>query len=152
MHSKSMKPESLVAFRIKSLNNKITRYFERHSLKENEDNITGMQFAVLGFINEKERISKVYQKDIEEEFNIRRSTASEMAYHLEEKDLIRRVRSKEDARAKEIQLTQKGRELEEIARMNAINLQNALTRNLTDNEVSLFFELIGKIEISLEND
>ena len=49
----------------------------------------------------------VYQKDVEQEFRIRRSTATVMLQSLEQKGYLVRVASTEDARLKRILLTEK---------------------------------------------
>ena len=72
-----------LAFRIKSLNNQIKRLMERTAILKNDANLTGMQYAVLGFLGDHDTSDGVYQKDLEKEFNIRRSTASEMLIALE---------------------------------------------------------------------
>ena len=46
----------------------------------------------------------IYQKDIEKEFGLRPSTATEVLKALEKKELICRVSEKQDARLKRIEL------------------------------------------------
>ena len=75
--------EQPLAFRIKSLSNQIKRLLERTAIEQNDANLTGMQYAILGFLGEQEESANIYQRDIEAEFNIRRSTASGILKLLE---------------------------------------------------------------------
>lgn len=145
-----MRPETLLAFRIKSLNNQIGRHFERTAISENSANLTGMQYAVLGFINENGQDKEIYQRDIEGEFNIRRSTASEMLQLLEKKGFIGRESVADDARLKKIVLTKEGRELEAIAKTNAQRLQDRLTIGLSEEELRQFYLIMDKIQKNME--
>ena len=67
----------------------------------------------------------VYQKDIEAEFNIRRSTATRLLQSMEHKDLIMREPEENDGRLKRIRLTEKAaeRSREVLDRISCIERQ-----------------------------
>ena len=56
----------------------------------------------------------IYQKDIEKEFGLRPSTATEVLKALEKKELICRVSEKQDARLKRIEFTSKAEEIRHL--------------------------------------
>ncbi len=134
-----------LAFRIKSLNNQIRRYFERTAILENDANLTGMQYAILGFLAEQSGRTDVYQKDIEAEFNIRRSTASGMLKLLEKEGFIIRENDSEDTRLKRIIMSDRAKELNKVARANMEKLQVLLTRGISDEEMEHFYATLKKI-------
>ncbi|MBR5520462.1 MAG: MarR family transcriptional regulator [Oscillospiraceae bacterium] len=75
--------------------------FERHDL-------SGMQARMLGFIAMRNKAdAKVYQRDIEAEFKIRRSSVTSVLNTMEKNGYILRMPSDTDARLKEIILTEK---------------------------------------------
>lgn len=134
-----------LAFRIKSLNNQIRRYFERTAILENDANLTGMQYGILGFLAEQSGRTDVYQKDIEAEFNIRRSTASGMLKLLEKEGFIIRENDSEDTRLKRIIMSDRAKELNKVARANMEKLQVLLTRGISDEEMEQFYATLKKI-------
>ncbi len=137
--------EQPLAFRIKSLSNQIKRLLERTAIEQNDANLTGMQYAILGFLGEQEESANIYQRDIEAEFNIRRSTASGILKLLEKQGLIQRTHDAVDSRLKKIILTEKAKELDKIARANLDQLQVRLTRNIPPREMEQFFRTLKKI-------
>ncbi|MDL2217306.1 MarR family winged helix-turn-helix transcriptional regulator [Christensenellaceae bacterium OttesenSCG-928-M15] len=140
-----MEKEQLLAFRIKSLNNDIKRILDRSAITKNEANLTGMQYAILGYLNSRGKQEDVFQKDVEAEFNIRRSTASSMLQLLEKKELLYRVSVPDDARLKKIILSEKAVELNKFAQENLEKLQQKLTRGISAQEMGQFFKTLQKI-------
>lgn len=137
--------EQPLAFRIKSLNNQLRRLFERTAIKENDAELTGMQYAILGFLGEQDETADIYQRDIEAEFNVRRSTASEMLKLLEKKGYIMRVMDTEDTRLKKITMTEKAKELDKVARANMEQIQIRLTKGIPPKEMEQFYKTLEKI-------
>ena len=71
--------------------------------------LTPSQCRIMGFIMDNGG-RPVYQKDIEADFNIRRSTATRLLQSMEHKDLIMREPEENDGRLKRIRLTEKAAE------------------------------------------
>ena len=76
-----------------------------------EFNVTAVQCSFIRFIFEKNMNGKVYAKDIESRFNMRRATVAEILSLMEKNDLIERKSMLNDARLKEITLTSKSLEI-----------------------------------------
>lgn len=144
-----MSNEQPLAMRIKALNNQIKRLMERTAIARNDANLTGMQYAILGFLseqlNEQNEGQDLFQRDIEAEFNIRRSTASGMLQLLEKDGYIRRENVPGDARLKKIIMTDKARELDKIAKVHMHELEMRLTRGITPDEMEQFYSVLQKI-------
>lgn len=136
--------EQPLAFRIKSLNNQIKRMLERTAITENPANLTGMQYAILGYLAENDDID-IYQRDIETEFNIRRSTASGMLKLLERNGYIQRTYDTVDTRLKKIEMTEKAKELDKIVSANIKQLQIRLTKGIPEEEMEQFYQTLQKI-------
>lgn len=141
-----------LAFRIKSLNNQIRRLLERSAMANNYADLTGMQYGFLGFLVDQKKDARVYQKDLEARFNIRRSTASEMLKTLEKKGYIERVTDTEDTRLKKIIVTDKAREVNKVARENFEKLQERLTYGISPKELEQFWAVFQKISDNAEED
>ncbi|MDN6146817.1 MAG: MarR family transcriptional regulator [Atopostipes suicloacalis] len=74
--------------------------------------LTGTQLSIIDFLSSNSQNGAIYQKDIENEFNIRKPTATNILKLMEEKGLIIRKASSQDVRLKEINLTPKAQEIE----------------------------------------
>lgn len=144
-----MKSDQPLAFQLKSLNNQIRRLLERNAIDDNEAALTGGQHAILGFLSDRED-QNVYQRDIEAEFNIRRSTASEMLKGLENKGLIIRVNDTVDTRLKRIIPTETAKELDKKIRANIKKLDARLTRGILPEEMESFYQTMKKIANNAE--
>ena len=144
-----MKHEKPLPFRIKSLNNQIKRLLERSAIKKNVANLTGMQCGILGFLGENVK-RDVFQKDIEAEFNIRRSTATGMLQLLERDGYIERIGVPGDARLKKIVMTDKAMELDQKAKQNILMIQKKLTKGISEEELELFYQVLTKMSENIK--
>lgn len=137
--------EKYLIFRIKSLSNEMKRLLDRSNIAGNTENLTGMQYAMLGFINKKQKYGEVFQKDIEAEFNIRRSTASGMMAFLEKNEYIIREPVPGDARLKRISLTEKARKVDSFAKANLKAVETRLIQGIDSDELEQFYTTLNKI-------
>lgn len=103
--------------------------------------ITGSQARLLCFLAIVSLEQDIYQKDIEEEFGIRPSSATGLLQALEQQGLIRREAVSLDGRLKKIVLTEKAQEIQ--ARIVAANklMMKKLQGPLSSKEVSDFMKL-----------
>lgn len=134
-----------LAFKIKSLNNQIRRLLEKSAFSGAPAELTGLQYGVIHFISDNGEEKSVYQRDIEAEFNIRRSTASQMLRSLEGLGAIVRETELRDARLKKICLTEKGKKLADAAKSNVEKIQKRLMRGIDEKELEQFLTTLDKI-------
>ena len=80
--------EKWIGFELKVVNNLIRRNLDVRFAEAGLDEVSGMQGPILDFVQGKSREKDVFQRDVEREFNIRRSTATVMLQNLEQKGLI----------------------------------------------------------------
>ena len=143
-----MTNEQPLMLRIKALNNQVRRLMERTAIDKNHANLTGMQYAILRFLSEKNDETDVFQRDLEAEFNIRRSTATGMLKLLEKHGYIEKLPFSGDARLKKIVRTAKAKELDAIVRVNVMALERKLTKGITPEELSQFYAVLVKISVN----
>lgn len=133
---------------IKSACHAIRRKFEALDV----GGLTGFtpgQCRIIGFIMENGD-RPVYQKDIEAEFNIRRSTATRLLQGMEHKNLIMRRPEENDGRLKRIRLTEKAteRSREVLERISVIEKQ--LTEGITAEEMAALHSVCRRIRQNAE--
>ena len=124
--------------------NKISNRLRRRSVALQEKlGMSGAQGNILNYILVDGRKRPVYQKDIEKEFGLRPSTATEARKKLEAKGLICRISEKQDGRLKRIELTSKAEEIRHLITSEIAESENLLLKGITEEERRIFIE-IGK--------
>lgn len=76
-------------------------------------NLTSMQMSVIDYLSRQDK-QVVIQRDLEQEFNVKRSTMTLLLQRMDKKGLVIRKQAISDARQKEVSLTRKARNLEVI--------------------------------------
>lgn len=94
------------------------------------------------FVN---RDKKIFQKDIEHQFNLRRSTVTEILNNMEKNGFITRVQVKEDGRLKQIVLTEKGNETQDRIKLQLKEIDDKVRSALTEEEQNQLSIMLDKI-------
>lgn len=116
-----------------------------------ENKLSHVQMYAMIFVQCEERDGrKVCQKDIEKHINLRASATSTMLANLEERGFLIRTVSEDDARTKYVTLTDKGKTvcLKNKQFMEACD--NLIQSVLTEEEQSVFKNLLLKIMAEAE--
>ncbi len=92
----------------------------------------------------------VFQKDIEEKFNIRRSTSSSIISLLEKKGYIERASVERDARLKKLVLTEKALEICDEVNKRTIDFEESLTDGIPEEKLDIFYEVLAEIQKNAE--
>lgn len=145
-----LKTTDLIGHEIKAINQVIQRKIFSSVANAGIDKITVMHGWIMEYLY-KNRKRDVYQKDIESEFAISRSTVTNIVKLMEKKGYIKRASVKSDARLKKIILTDKGSETYKLIRQTIIDDENRFNSLLTDEERNTFFDLIRKLRSGIEN-
>ncbi len=115
---------------------RLSNQLKRQSFMPGEDrSLTAMQKHVLQFILMESIRRDLYQRDVEEEFRVRRSTATSMMQLLERNGFIRRESVAEDARLKKIVPTPKAKALRTKILENIQQMEKRLRQGISDAEL-----------------
>lgn len=148
-------PPKSIGFDIQHLAILIGRTFDKQVFTEkelknqNSHNLTIMQSHIIGFIYGHKDYT-ISQKDLEKEFNRRRSTITGILKLMEKNGYITREYSKKDARTKMVTLTDEAILLhkEVTSKIDAFN--ENLEKGLTQEEIDMFHSIASKIKKNLE--
>lgn len=143
--------EKKLGYEIKRLSRLMKQYIDNSDFMKGNANMTGMQGWVLRYLSFKEG-QDIFQKDVEREFRIRRSTATELLKVMESGGLIQRVPVKEDARLKKIIITPYGQQLNLKCEEVILQAEEQLTSGFSKQEIELMFELINRCKQNLINN
>ena len=135
-------PNRLLVGVINTLYKKIRRYCDHNAA---EIGLTGTQGQVLCYIFIASQWQDLYQRDIEEVFEIRRSTATGILQLLERDGYIERVSVPADARLKKIVLTAKANDLQALVIREAERIDSLLKGGLSEEEVKMYIRLSERI-------
>ncbi len=126
-------------FRI--IHNGIDRYFTNNNLDAFGFKLTIAQCGVMHYIYDHQD-QDVFQKDIENAFQISGATASNTLKGMEKQGVIIRTPMPEDGRKKKLTFTEKGREFHERAIANMEELERTLIGGMTEEEITIYRKLL----------
>ena len=136
-----------VSRKLHSLSNLIMRYFDNSPIKKSLDQVTGTNGWIIGYLaDHDDRV--IYQKNLEKEFGITRSTASKVVNRMEQKGLIRRECVAEDARLRKLTLTPEAWDIFHKMEVDHTNLERKLMKGFSEEETE---KLRGYIDRMYEN-
>ena len=131
--------------------NRISNRLRRRSLKVQESiGITGAQGNILDYILVESSHRSVYQKEIEKEFGLRPSTATEALKLLEERGLISRIPEEWDGRYKRIVFTPKAQAVKETLRRENEESESILLQGISPSDQEHFLETAAKMLKNLD--
>ncbi|CAH1220647.1 Transcriptional regulator SlyA [Paenibacillus auburnensis] len=106
------------------------------------------QGQMMGYIFENQD-KGVIQKDLADHFNRTGASITSMLQGLEKKGYIKREIPKENERQKRIYLLQKGADLVEEFDEIFMEVENSITRGLTEEESETFMKLLIKVKTTM---
>ncbi len=141
--------KNYIGLQLRSLHNIINRYMENKSHKQDIDRITCTNGWIIGYITENSR-RDVYQRDLEKEFHITRSTASKVVNLMEQKGFIRRESVAGDARLKRLVLTEKAQAHAKQFEDDMNSLENRLIKGFSEAEIENLRSYIERLKKNIE--
>ena len=142
--------EKEVSFITRKLANLIKRDVEKSCNKLGFERVKGVNGWAIAYFYEN-RGNNIFQKDFEEKFSIRRSTASVILKNMEEKGLIMRVSVESDARLKKIVLTEKAIEIHKKILNNIKEREKRLRKGISEEELEIYFKVMQKFCDNMED-
>ena len=127
------------------------KLFSIAKLNEIDQPPSPLQGKILKYIVENEG-KEIYQKNLEEKFNVSKATISEVLQTMENNKLIERIQNSQDARLKQIILTETSRkrfnEMEKSFRI----LNQELEKGLSEEEKQQFIVTLNKMKNNIKNN
>ena len=118
---------------------------------EDQCTLTWVQTHIICFLIKHQEDEKgIFQKDVEKELKIRRSTASQILNVLERDGYLIRQPVAQDARLKKLVLTEKALKLDSMMKNNMTRMEALLKQGLTQEDLSHFFYVLDRIKKNLE--
>ena len=144
-----MPPREPIGFAIRTLSILIKRYIDGSATKQYVDNLTGTHGWVIGYLYDN-RGHDVYQRDLETQFSIRRSTATGILQLMEKNELILREPVESDARLKKLVLTEKALDIHKMVEEDRKRTEEQLTKDIDAQELAIFRKALKQMIRNME--
>lgn len=143
--------ERRIGVELRMLNNAVARYLSRNVYRT-DDGVTPTceNTWIIGYLSKAE--GDVFQKDIEAEFGITRSTASKVLILMEKKGLIERVGVSHDARLKKLVLTEKAKRIAEQMSEDGRSMEKRLIQGFSQEELDTLLSYFERMMTNLSGD
>ena len=143
--------ERSIGLTIKSISNLLERRLQAQVGPPPGGRATPMHGRFIKFLYENQGRGDLFQRDVEQYFSIRRSTATGILNLMEQSGLLRRESVDYDARLKKLVLTDLALECHLRFSRYLTETEALMTRGLTPREVDAFFSVAEKIHRNLES-
>ena len=134
-----------IIFEMKNLDRLLRKNIEAEfRVLDGDDQLTRMHHWIIGFLYSNQN-RDIFQRDVEAEFKISRSTTSSMLTLMEKKGLIVRQSVPGDARLKKLTLTQRAADLH-VRHMDKMHeFDDRVNNSITKEEKKELLRIIGKM-------
>ena len=139
----------VIPAQIRRVDNLIFRKINQFTRANGVEQATPMHGWIIGYLYE-HRDTPVFQRDIEREFSITRSTVTNILQLMERKGYIQRQSVPQDARLKMRVLTEKGREFHEKTMLSLHQTDEFVAGLLTEEENAELLRLLNKLKEGLQ--
>ncbi len=135
-----------ITLELMGLTNQLRRNADAITALHGGQKFTGMHSFILTFLfRQLEAGREVYQRDVEKEFYISRSTASGILSLMEKNGLIDRLSVPQDARLKKLVPTPKAWQIMSLIRNDLETMDTRIESALTPEELAQMHLLLGKL-------
>ena len=129
---------------IHRLDNRIRRCVQHTATQHEMEAVSGTNGRIIRFLSE-HTDRDIYQKDLESEFGITRSTASRVLRLMEQKGLVERQSVPQDARLKKLVLTERSRRLVQEMCQTGMTIDTRLLQGLSPDEVQTLYGFLDRM-------
>ena len=139
----------VIPAQMRRVNNLIFRKINQFHRENGVENVTPMHDWIMSYLFW-HKDEPVYQRDIEREFSITRSTVTNILQLMERKGYIERLSVPQDARLKKLVLTEEGARIHEKTLQSLHQTDEFVESLLTPEENAEFLRLLNKLREGLQ--
>lgn len=137
-----------LAAELKTMGNIMRHLAEQCLASLHVDGLTAIQCMMIGYLGENGS-RDIFQRDLETEFQIRRSTVTGILQGMERRGLIIRQPVRHDARLKKVVLTPAGLEIQEKVQQSLWEIEERALKGVGEEELLIFRGTLEKIKQNL---
>ena len=145
-----MKNEEQLGYKIKELCRLMDRsIYHKNLLNTGGDSATAMHGWMIGYLHHRKG-EEVFQKDMEADFHMAKSSVTAALQGLERGGYIKRVPVERDGRLKKIVLTEEGERFHQSVEIGVLEMEKHLADGLTPEQMREIFAVLQQIKNNLE--
>lgn len=137
-----------IGFEIRILSNLLKRRMFGVTPQDG-NRMTEMHGMVIDYLYQNREGRDIYQRDIEAQFSIRRSTASGIVCLMEKKGILTRHGVEGDARLKKLELTETAIATHEKIEMEIVEVEAQMSKGISAQDLATYFAVTEKIKQNL---
>ncbi len=134
---------------IHAISNLVTRQVNESEHLQTVNRLTEANARIMGYLARNQH-KKIFQRDIEKEMSVTRSTVSRVISLMEEKGLVERHPVEQDARLKHLVLTEKALEMHVAIISHIDHVESKLVGDFSEEELELLQSLLQRMKNNLE--
>ena len=142
-------PPQVIPAQMRRVNNLIFRKINQFHRENEVEDVTPMHEWIIEYLY-RHRDAAVFQRDIEREFSITRSTVTNILQLMERKGYIERRSVPQDARLKQLVLTEEGIRFHENTIRSFHQTDDYVAGLLTEEENTELLRLLNKLRDALQ--
>ena len=142
-------PPQVIPAQIRRVDNLIFRKINQFARANGVEQATPMHGWIIEYLY-RHREEQVFQRDIEREFSITRSTVTNILQLMEKKGYIERQSVPQDARLKQLILTEQGIQLHEKTILSFHQTEECVNTLLTAEEQNELLRILNKLKDGLQ--
>lgn len=136
---------------LRRLTNHVRRKLMTFKGDKNNKRQTSSHYYIINYIASKGN-EDVFQRDIDQRFSLRRPTTTEILKLMERNGLVTKKSVENDLRLKKVVLTKKAKNIGQEFEVFLEDMENQMTNGITDEQMDVFFEVVEKMRLNLENE
>lgn len=140
--------DNKVGFTIHKLDMGVKKVLEAKLQAAGYDEVTMMHGWILKYLYDN-RDKEIFQRDIEKQFSIGRSTVTTIIQLMEKRDLICRESVERDARLKKVLLTEKGYKHHDLVEESIYDIHRQIMTGISEKEKQMFLDIVQKMDRNL---
>ncbi|MGD1819241.1 MAG: MarR family winged helix-turn-helix transcriptional regulator [Pleomorphochaeta sp.] len=136
---------------LRRLTNHVRRKLMTFKGDKNNKRQTSSHYYIINYIASKGN-EDVFQRDIDQRFSLRRPTTTEILKLMERNGLVTKKSVENDLRLKKVVLTKKAKNIGQEFEVFLEDMEDQMTKGITDEQMDVFFEVVEKMRLNLENE
>lgn len=150
MYSEEHRVDNLGAG-LRALDNRIMRYMEQRFRAIDRDMVTGTNGWILAYLLDNAH-RDVFQRELEQEFGVTRSTVSKVIKLMEQKGLVERCLDERDARQRRLRLTEEAKAITRELHMEGERLNERLLRGFDTDEIEKLQDYMARMMRNMQEE
>lgn len=138
-----------ILFELREINRLMIKKVIYNAKKGNQLPLSPVQVKIINYLL-KHRKERVYQRDLENVLNLRRSTISGILQTMEKNNIIRRVEVAEDARVKQIILTEVALKKDKEMKKRFQEIEKIIRKKISKKDLETFLQVTTQIKENLK--